>query len=142
MWGARQIPRLHDVDLKKPGFMSRVLRPVLLKPQGAVPQALTLPGGVRFIALCQRCPFLRECRRGSRHFWNHRAYLGNGPEPGFHNKKKAFCHTRAYVKRSTNTENCFDKTKPHSNWFIIAGLLIQLKLIQLVFILAKSFDDV
>ena len=34
----------------------------ILKPQGDVPQPLTLFGGARFIAWRWRCPFLGECR--------------------------------------------------------------------------------
>ena len=51
---------------------------ILLKPQGAVHQALTLH---RFIAWSLKSIFffLGECRRSSRHFWSRRACLDCGP---------------------------------------------------------------
>ena len=56
---------------------------LFLEPQaGAVPQALTLFGGVRLIAWHLRHPALRECRRGLRYFWKCRARLGHSPVPG------------------------------------------------------------
>ena len=73
--------RPSDVDSGKPGFTSRTLRSAFLEPQGAVPQALSLSRGARFLA------FLGEGRRGSRHFWNHRACVGYGPVPDSHIKR-------------------------------------------------------
>ena len=60
---------------------------------GGRPQALTLFGGVGFIARRLRGPFLGECRRGLRHFWKCRARVGyaSAPEPTL---KNALCHTR------------------------------------------------
>ena len=43
--------------------------------RGPSRQALTLLGGVKFIAWLQRRPFLGECRQGLRHFWNRWATL-------------------------------------------------------------------
>ena len=64
-----------------------MLRPTLLEAQRTIPQALTFSEGVRFIAWHLRCPFLGECRQGLKHFWNHRAYVGNGPALSSHIKK-------------------------------------------------------
>ena len=76
----------------------------ILEPQGAVPQALTLLGGARFIAWRLRPPFLGECRRGPRHFWECRAYLGYCPAPG--PTKKWLCAILVQlVGRKTNTDN-------------------------------------
>ena len=50
-------------------------------------QALIFSGGARYITWRMRRPFLEECRRGSRHFWNHRARVGYGPVHGSHYKK-------------------------------------------------------
>ena len=55
---------------------------MILEPQGTVPQALTLYGGVGFIARCLSPPFSGECPRGSRCFWNRRACVGFDPAPG------------------------------------------------------------
>ena len=57
----------------------RVTRPRLTfrKPQGTVPQDLTLLGGARFIAWHLRRPSLGECRRDSRNFREFWACLGN-----------------------------------------------------------------
>ena len=49
----------------------------------------------RFIAWHSRRPFLRECRRGSRHFMSRRTRLGYGPAPG-PTLKKALCLTRLF----------------------------------------------
>ena len=62
--------------------------------RGVVPQALTLLGGVRFIAWCLRRPFLGECQRGPRHFWECRVRLVYGPART--NLKKALCHTCSF----------------------------------------------
>ena len=69
--------------------MSCMLRPALLEPQGAVPQALTLSGGARFIAWRS---FLRKCQQGLKHFWECQVCLSYGPvlRPTL---KKVLCHT-------------------------------------------------
>ena len=76
---------LLDWDTFRPGVSLLRWQSVMtgiLEPQGAVPHALTLLGGVRFIAWYLRCPFLGECRRVSRHFWDCRTRLGYGPTTG------------------------------------------------------------
>ena len=64
-----------------------------LEPQGAVPQALTLLGGIRFIAWRLRRHCLEECRRGSRHFGECPVACGLRPCAQTH-LKKTLCHTR------------------------------------------------
>ena len=44
-------------------------------------QALTLFGGVGFIAWCLRCLSLGECWRGPRHFWKCWVRVNYGPAP-------------------------------------------------------------
>ena len=73
---------------------------------GAPPQALTLSGGTAFITWRLKHPLLGECRRDSRHFWNHRACVGYGPTSDSHNKK-AMCHTRTYVESTTNIRTVY-----------------------------------
>ena len=68
-----------DIDSRKLAFISCSLRPALLDPQGAIPQALTLPEGVRFIAWGLRRLFLGECRRSPGYFGECRACLGYVP---------------------------------------------------------------
>ena len=53
---------------------------ILLKPQRAVPLALTHSSGAWFIAYCVL--FLGECRLGPRHFYAHQAGLGYRSAPG------------------------------------------------------------
>ena len=48
------------MDHEKQAFMSHEIKPALLEPQGAMPQALALSGGARFTAWCLRCSFLEE----------------------------------------------------------------------------------
>ena len=50
-------------------------------------------GGTRFIAWRLRRPFVWECRRGSRHFWECQACLGYSPAPEPTKKKSELCHT-------------------------------------------------
>ena len=67
-------------------------------------QALTLLGGARFIAWCLRRPFLGECRRGPRHFWECRVCLGYGPAP-LPTVKILSATLVRLVGRATNTVN-------------------------------------
>ena len=53
-----------------------------LWPQGAVPQALTLFGGVRLISWSLRRPSFGECRRGPWYIGKCWAWVGCGPVPG------------------------------------------------------------
>ena len=46
------------------------------RASAAVPQALTLLGGARFITWRLSYPFLEECRWGPMHFWECRACVG------------------------------------------------------------------
>ena len=50
------------------------------------PQALILSRRARFIAKRLKHPFLGECRRGSRHFWNHWVCMGYGHASGSYKK--------------------------------------------------------
>ena len=63
-----------------------------LSLRGPSSQALTLFGGVRFIAWRLRHPFLGECQWGPRHFGDCQACLGYGPAAG-PTLKKALRHT-------------------------------------------------
>ena len=58
-------------------------------------QALTLLGGVRYIAWILRWPFLQECRRVPRHFWECWTRLAYDPAVG-PTLKKALCHTHHF----------------------------------------------
>ena len=73
-----------------------------LEPQGAVSLALTLLGGVRFIAWRLRHHLLGECRRGPSHFWECRTRLGYGPAPRPTLKRPCATLVRL-VGRPTNT---------------------------------------
>ena len=73
---------------------------IYLWPQGTVPQALTLFGGVGFIAQWLRRPKkvdrqFQKCLGPRRHFWN---CLSTGPT-----LKTALCHIRALVGYRINT---------------------------------------
>ena len=70
--------------------------------RGPSPQALTLFGGVGFIARRLRPPWKGECRRGPRHFWKLPLVLGFGPATG-PTLKTALCHIRTLVGRRINT---------------------------------------
>ena len=61
-----------------------------LEPQGVVPQALTLFGGVRFIAW-------HLWRWGPMHFWECRTRLGSRPAPGPTLKKALYTLVRWWV---------------------------------------------
>ena len=67
---------------KKPTVTSRVQRSAFLEPQGAVPRAVIISGVASFIVWNLRHPFLGDCRRGTRHFWNGWACVGYSPAPG------------------------------------------------------------
>ena len=69
---------------------------------GAVPQTLTLFGGVGFNAWRLRHPSLGECRQGPRHFWKCLARVGYGPEPETNLKRPCAILVRLMGRR-TNT---------------------------------------
>ena len=66
---------------------------------GAVPPGFNPP---RRGEVYRLVPFLGECRRGPRHFWDCRARVGSGPEPG-PILKKALCNTRPVGGTEENT---------------------------------------
>ena len=57
------------------------------------PSSQAYLGKIWFIIWRLRCLFLGECQRGPRHFYSHRAFLGNDPRPG-PNFKIAFLLTK------------------------------------------------
>ena len=59
-------------------------------------QALTLFGGVGFIAWRLRCPSLGECRWGPRHFWDCWTHVGFSPVPRPTKKKDLLPHVYAW----------------------------------------------
>ena len=59
------------------------------------PQVLTCLSRAWFIPLHLRCPFLRECWRGPKHFWSWWVCLGYEPAPA-PTLKKALYHTLAW----------------------------------------------
>ena len=65
------------------------------KASSCVSQALTFPGGARFITWRRKRTFLGECRRIPRHFRARQAYLGYGPAPG-PTENSALCHTHPF----------------------------------------------
>ena len=73
---------------------------ILLEPQGAVTQTLTLPGV--FITWCWKCPFLGECRQDLRHFYECWTCLGNGSALGL-TLKRPYATLARLVGRMTNT---------------------------------------
>ena len=84
---------------------------ILLEPQQAVIQTLTLSGGARFVTWRLRRTFLGECQRGSRYFGEIRACRGYGPS---HTFKKAMSTFACLVGHSTNTlniDNCCATTQ-------------------------------
>ena len=70
--------------------------------RGPSPQALTLFGGVGFIARRLRRPEKGNADEGPRHFWNCLSRLGFGPATG-PTLKTALCHIRTLVGRRINT---------------------------------------
>ena len=86
----------------KPAFMSHELWPALLDPRGGgFLQAPIHSEKARFIGWRTRRPFLEECRRKSRHFFEPPVVCGL-TSCTWLPQKKAMCHTRTYVRRSTN----------------------------------------
>ena len=82
------------------------------------PQALTLLGGVRFIAWRLRRPFLGEWRRGPRHLWECRGCLGYGPAPWPTVKRP--CATLVHlVEGATNTVDLI-------SWLIFGLIFLRL----------------
>ena len=89
-----------DMGSKKLALMSHVLRLVVLEPQRAIPQALTILREARFIAWRLRCLFLGECQWELRHFWSCWA-TPQCPDP----PKKRLCATIVRLVGCTkNTE--------------------------------------
>ena len=97
--GSRSSPS--GIDSMKLAFMSRVLRPAFLEHQGAVPPDSNLPWRDLVYLLAQDAPLFRGMPTGSRHFGTSRCVLATVQR--LVPSKKAFCQTRAYVGRSTNT---------------------------------------
>ena len=95
--------------------MSCTLRPALLEPQEAVPQALTLSRGAMLITWRLRHPSLGECRRGLRHFWECQGYLGYSPAPG-HTLKRPCATLVLLVGRTTNTNEGRSKKSLRTRW--------------------------
>ena len=71
-----------DMNSRKPAFTSGAPRPASSNLWEPSPQALTLLGETRLIALSLKRLFLREYQRGLRHFYARQVCLGYGPEPG------------------------------------------------------------
>ena len=100
---------LHSYGLVCPGLAdgwSRCALNGILEPLGAVPQALTLLGGGRFISWRLRRLSLDECQRGPRHIWSRRACLSYGyaPRPTL---KRPFAILSRLVGRVTNRASIF-----------------------------------
>ena len=105
---------------------------ISLSLRGPSPQALTLMGGVRFIAWHLRRPSWGECQRGPRHFWKCRTHLGSGsaPRPTL---KKALCHTCPFgeeVKKYYLINPCFVQRLFSRLSGICAGWLISWSLFR------------
>ena len=98
----------------------RVMRPrlIFLEPYGAVPQALTLTGGVSFIAWRPRRLFLEVCRRGPMNFLGMLDVSGLQPCVG-PTLKEILCHTRPFSRAC-------DKYRWLMSWLIFGLILYRL----------------
>ena len=92
--------RASDMDSRKPAFMSCMLRPALLESQGAVPLGSNPLRRSLVYRLARKTTLFRGIPTALKAFLE--PCVGYSPAPGSHNKKKAVCHTRTYVRYSTN----------------------------------------